>query len=119
MIDYSDKGREEFYKDTFEKIDKVNGLHLISCERKYPVILGHIMNMKLYEEGRKRYKKRLELLWKSKREYLRLTNAEEQIYGYVSSETADLKKEIEKSLKDLKSQSSTFERDLEEIMIDK
>lgn len=117
-MDFSDKGRDEFYKNWFEK---VKGVEKDLTERtavlKFKYLLKQVNNLQSYEHQREMYKIQLENFWKTKKSHLIICSREKEKYkGAVSLESREREETLKRQEKILKNMSESFKKDLEKLV---
>ncbi len=112
VFDFSEKGKEEFYKEFFKYVERIEKRNL-PIEDKYLKIQIEIDRLKKYENQRKEYQKQLKILWNIKKKQLIISEREkETLEGVVSLETQEREKKISKYESRLRKMSRSFEEDL-------
>jgi len=112
VFDFSEKGKEEFYREFFKYVERIEKRNL-PIEDKYLKIQIEIDRLKKYENQRKEYQKQLKILWNIKKKQLIISEREkETLEGVVSLETQEREKKISKYESRLRKMSRSFEEDL-------
>ncbi len=116
-IDYSDEGREEFYKNWFNFIEnEIINNNQISESGKLNLIKMNLTVLKEYESLRKQYFNQIKQLIMLKKNSSIIKYLEKEIYGTYTNETIERDKKINEYEENLRRISKSFDSDLEKII---
>lgn len=114
-LDFSEKGREEFYRDIGNKVEKLSK-NDGDISTRYNIAINYLNNLLGYEHQRKMYNEQVKILWNLKKNQLILMNYDIQTFGVLKLETQERGDFIKKHEEILKRMSSSFKEDLEKMI---
>ena len=117
QMDFSDKGREEYYKKVFDRVGILKN-ETATFEGKYKILLLELEKIRSYESQKKMYNEQMKMYWDIKKNFIIKCHLEkETLGGVVSHETQEKGEDIKKYEQNLRKISSNFDEDLEKIVM--